>query len=114
MADKDSWGFHIPSHTQLQTSGIFEWKPECFKQQFDTLFIPTRSATQPQGVPMTSTTIRVVTYTNSKDFDGPTAERDALEWAQEQAHQSNATVYLTRAFKVVKPKREVTVEDVTY
>ena len=64
------------------------------------------------STPMTTTTIRVFSTSGSREFDGVNAEKDALEYAQEQAHATNTTIYLQRVYKIVKPKREVTVEDV--
>lgn len=61
---------------------------------------------------MTSTTIRVTNNESAKEFDGDKAEVQALEYARELAHSSNKTVYLQKVYKLVKPKREVTEEDV--
>lgn len=61
---------------------------------------------------MTTTTIRVTNNESQREFDGDGAEAAALEYARELAHSSNKTVYLQRVYKTVKPKREVTEEDV--
>ncbi len=63
-------------------------------------------------VAITKSTIRVTSGSFTQDFDGDTAMDKAVEAASEQAQKSNETVYIFKVAKVVRPKREVTVEDV--
>lgn len=59
---------------------------------------------------MTKTTITVRSDAGTmRDFE---KEDEAMEFAQAEAHRLNATTYLVKVYKIVKPKREVTVEDV--